>query len=144
MARKQIVILGGGTGGTMTANRLRRRFDADEAEIHVVDLDNRHVRNGIVFHENEVESVWIERDELLLDDGTVLPYDVLVVATGVRLQPEETDGLTGPGWNERVFTFYNPEGADALHGELERFDGGRLVVNLFDMPIKCPVAPLEF
>src|SRR6266705_2689390 len=170
MARKRIVILGGGTGGTMTANRLRRRFDADEAEIHVVVLDNRHVyqpgllfvpfglaqineivrprrrqfRNGIVFHENEVEEVWTERDELLLDDGTVLPYDALVIATGVRLQPEETEGLTGPGWNERVFTFYSPEGAEGLHDALERFDGGRLVVNLVDMPIKCPVAPLEF
>ena len=123
MSRKQIVILGGGTGGTMTANRLRRRFDADEAEIHVVDRDDRHVyqpgllfvpfglahvdeivrprrrqlRNGIVFHENEVESVALERDEVLLDDGTVLPYDVLVVASGVRLQPEETEGMTGAG-----------------------------------------------
>jgi sulfide:quinone oxidoreductase len=170
VARKRIVILGGGTGGTMTANRLRRRFDLDEAEIHVVDLDNRHVyqpgllfvpfglaqveevvrprrrqlRNGVRFHENEVESVWIERNEVLLDDGTVLPYDVLVVATGVRLQLEETEGLAGPGWNERVFTFYSPEGAEALRRALERFDGGRLVVNLVDMPIKCPVAPLEF
>src|SRR5437763_1363913 len=170
MTSKQIVILGGGTGGTMTANRLRRRFDADEAEIHVVDRDDRHVyqpgllfvpfglaqleeivrprrrqlRDGVVFHENEVEEVWVERDEVLLDDGSVLPYDVLVVASGVRLQPEETEGLTGPGWNERVFTFYTPPGADALRSALERFDGGRLVVNLVDMPIKCPVAPLEF
>ena len=167
--RKRIVILGGGTGGTITANRLRRRFDPDEAEIHVVDRDDRHVyqpgllfvpfglarvdeivkprrrqlRNGIVFHETELEGVWIERDEVLLGDGTVLPYDVLVVATGVVLQPEETEGLTGPGWNERVFTFYEPESADALRRALERFDRGRLVVNLVDMPIKCPVAPLE-
>jgi sulfide:quinone oxidoreductase len=74
----------------------------------------------------------------------VLPYDVLVVATGARLQPEETEGLAGPAWNERVFTFYEPESADALRGALDRFDGGRLVVNLVDMPIKCPVAPLEF
>src|SRR5437762_983831 len=170
MSRKRIVILGGGTGGTMTANRLRHRFDSDEAEIHVVDRDDKHVyqpgllfvpfglaqvgeivrprrrqlRNGVVFHENEVEEVWIERDEVLLDDGTVLSYDVLVTASGVRLQPEETEGLTGPGWNERVFTFYSPEGADALRGALQRFEGGRLVVNLVDMPIKCPVAPLEF
>ena len=50
MARKQIVILGGGTGGTMTANRLRRRFDPDEAEIHVVDRDDRHVyQPGLLF-----------------------------------------------------------------------------------------------
>jgi sulfide:quinone oxidoreductase len=170
VSKKQIVIIGGGTGGTITANRLRRRFDLEEAEIHVVDRDDRHVyqpgllfvpfglaqldeivrprrrqlRNGIAFHENEVEEVSIERDEVLLDDRTVLPYDVLVVASGVRLQPEETDGLTGPGWNERAFTFYSPEGADLLRKSLERFDGGRLVVNLVDMPIKCPVAPLEF
>jgi sulfide:quinone oxidoreductase len=167
---KRIVILGGGTGGTMTANRLRRRFDGDEAEIHVVDQDDRHVyqpgllflpfglarldelvrprrrqlRGGIVFHESAVEAVALDRDEVALGDGTVLPYDILVVATGTRLQPEETDGLTGAGWNDRVFTFYEPESAHALRTALERFDGGRLLVNLVDMPIKCPVAPLEF
>jgi sulfide:quinone oxidoreductase len=164
------VILGGGTGGTMTANRLRRRFDPGELEIHLVDRDDRHVyqpgllfvpfglahveeivrprqrqlRRDVVFHERRVESVWTERDEVLLDDGTVLPYDVLVVATGARLQPEETEGLTGPGWNERVFTFYSPEGADGLRRALDWFDGGRLLVNLVDLPVKCPVAPLEF
>ncbi|MGZ4365012.1 MAG: type III sulfide quinone reductase, selenoprotein subtype [Gaiellaceae bacterium] len=170
MSLKQIVILGGGTGGTMTANRLRRRYDPDEAEIHVVDRDDRHVyqpgllfvpfgltqleqivrprrrqlHDGIVFHENEVEEVWTERSEVLLDDGDVLPYDVLVVASGARLQPEETAGLTGPGWNERVFTFYTTEGAVGLQRALAHFDGGRLVVNIADMPIKCPVAPIEF
>jgi sulfide:quinone oxidoreductase len=170
VSKKQIVILGGGTGGTMTANRLRRRFDPDEAEIHVVDRDDLHVyqpgllfvpfglahideivrprrrqlRRDVIFHENDVRSVRIERDEVVLDDRTVLPYDVLVVATGVQLQPEETDGLTGPGWNERVFTFYTPEGAEQLERALAWFNGGRLVVNLVDMPVKCPVAPLEF
>src|SRR5205823_7473275 len=59
-------------------------------------------------------------------------------------QPEETEGLIAAGWNERVFTFYDAEGAEALYRALERFDGGRLVVNVVDMPIKCPVAPLEF
>jgi sulfide:quinone oxidoreductase len=170
VTRKQIVVLGGGTGGTIVANRLRRRFGSDEAEIHVVDRDNSHVYQpgllfvpfgmasvpdivrprrwqlirDVVFHENEIEEVWIERDEVLLDDGTVLPYDALIVATGVRLQPEETEGLGAQGWNERVFTFYEPESAEALRAALERFDRGRLVVNLIDMPIKCPVAPLEF
>jgi sulfide:quinone oxidoreductase len=170
MTRKRIVILGGGTGGTMTANRLRRRLEPEQAEIHVVDRDDLHVyqpgllfvpfgltevdeivrprgrqlRRDIAFHESEVQSVALDRDEVLLDDGTALPYDVLVVATGVHLQPEETDGLTGAGWNESVFTFYSPEGAEQLERALAWFDGGRLVVNLVDMPIKCPVAPLEF
>jgi sulfide:quinone oxidoreductase len=170
MSRKRIVVLGGGTGGTMVANRLHRHLGEDEADIAVVDRDDQHVyqpgllfvpfgladvedlvrprrrqlRNGIVFHENEVANVWIDRDEVLLDDGVVLPYDVLVVASGARLQPEETEGLAGPGWDERVFTFYAPESANALRTALERFDGGRVVVNLVDMPIKCPVAPLEF
>jgi sulfide:quinone oxidoreductase len=170
MSRKRIVIVGGGTGGTMAANRLRRRFDAEQAEIHVVDRDDRHLyqpgllfvpfgrtgvdelvrprrrqlRSGIVFHEAEIAWVELDHDELVLLDGEVIRYDVLVVASGARLQPEETDGLTGPGWNERVFTFYTPEGATALRRALERFDGGRLVINLVDLPVKCPVAPLEF
>jgi len=168
--KKRIVILGGGAGGTMTANRLRRRLELEEAEIYVIDRDDAHVyqpgllflpfgltrlddivrprweqlRDGIVFHEAEAEAVWLERNEVLLSDGAVLPYDVLVVATGARLQPEETEGLTAEGWNERAFTFYTPDGAEQLQRALEWFDGGRVVVNLVDMPIKCPVAPLEF
>jgi sulfide:quinone oxidoreductase len=170
MSRKQIVILGGGTGGTMTANRLSRLYGADEAEIHVVDRNDRHVyqpgllfvpfglasldeivrprrrqlRNGVRFHEAEVAWVELDRDEVVLLDGSVLRYDVLVIASGSRLQPDETEGLTGPGWNERVFTFYDPDGAEGLRRALARFHGGRLVVNVVDMPIKCPVAPLEF
>jgi sulfide:quinone oxidoreductase len=170
VSKKQIVVLGGGTGGTMAANRLRRRFAQDEAAIHVVDRDDRHLYqpgllfvpfgsvsvdeivrprrrqllSGIVFHETEVAWAELDHNEVVLLDGDVLPYDVLVIASGARLQPDETDGLTGPGWNERVFTFYTPEGADALRRALSRFEGGRLIVNLVDMPIKCPVAPLEF
>jgi sulfide:quinone oxidoreductase len=165
-----IVILGGGTGGTMMANRLRRRYDEAEATITVVDKDDRHVyqpgllfvpfgladvgeivkprqkqlHSGIAFREAEVDRVVLAEDKVLLADGSALPYDVLVIATGVALQPEETEGLEGPGWREHVFTFYDVPGAEQLARALEGFDGGRLVVNLIDMPIKCPVAPLEF
>ena len=168
--RKQVVILGGGTGGTITANRLRKRFGADDADIHVVDRDDRHVyqpgllfvpfclaetneivrprrnqlRRGIEFHEDEVESVALDRQRVTLAGGAVLPYDVLVVASGARLLPEETEGLLGPGWGERVHTFYELEAAARLRTALARLDGGRLVVDIADMPIKCPVAPIEF
>ena len=69
---------------------------------------------------------------------------MLVIATGAALLPEETEGLTGPGWQERVFTFYTLDGAAALRDALRRFETGRLVVNMIDLPVKCPVAPLEF
>ena len=52
--------------------------------------------------------------------------------------------MSGPGWMENVFTFYTPEGATALAQALRAFDAGRVVVSCVDMPIKCPVAPLEF
>jgi sulfide:quinone oxidoreductase len=168
-ARPRIVVLGGGTGGTLTANRLRREL-ADEVEIHVVDQDDRHVYQPallfvpfgiakvwdivrsrkkqllprITFHESGIDHVSLEDDVVYLEDGPALGYDVLVVATGAVLQPEETEGMTGPGWHERVFTFYDAVGASALAGAMDRFEGGNVLVNLVDMPIKCPVAPLEF
>ena len=167
---RRLVILGGGTGGTLAANKLRRLFGQDEVVITVVDQDDRHVyqpgllfvpfglthpedivrprqrqlHKGIDFVRSAIDHVDIESDEVHLEDGQVLPYDVLVVATGARLVPEETEGLTGPGWMEKVFTFYTPEGAAALEAALSTFDGGRVVVAVVDMPIKCPVAPLEF
>jgi sulfide:quinone oxidoreductase len=167
---QHVVILGGGTGGTLTANRLRRRFSSDELAITVVDQDDRHVyqpgllfvpfglthvediarprrrqlRHGIDFRPTGIDHVDIDARQVHLADGTSLAYDVLIVATGATLVPEETEGLTGEGWMQNVFTFYSPEGAAALEAALARFDGGRLVVNVVDMPIKCPVAPLEF
>jgi sulfide:quinone oxidoreductase len=166
----RIVILGGGTGGTLTANRLRRIFTPAEAEITVVDQDDRHVyqpgllfvpfglthpedivrsrrrqlHKGIGFIQSAVERVDVASNTVELVAGPTLGYDVLIVATGAVLAPEETEGLTGPGWMEKVFTFYSPEGAAALEAALATFDGGRVVVNVIDMPIKCPVAPLEF
>ena len=166
----RIVVLGAGTGGTLVANRLRRVYSDAEASISVVDQDDCHVyqpgllfvpfgmahrdeiarprgrqlHHGIDYVVDQIEKVDLEDRRVDLASGRQLPYDVLVVATGATLAPEETDGLTGDGWLERVFTFYNLEGAEALARRLEWFDRGRLVVNVVEMPIKCPVAPLEF
>ena len=165
----RIVIVGGGTAGTLTANRLDRLY-GDAAEIVVVDRDDRHIyqpgllfvpfgteklegivrsrraqlRAGVDLRLAAVERVQTGANEVQLADGSTLPYDVLVIATGASLLPSETEGLTGRGWGERVFSFYSLEEAAALREALSRFDRGRLVVNVCDMPIKCPVAPLEF
>jgi len=166
---KRIVILGGGTGGTLAANRLRHEL-GDTAAITVIDRDNSHIYQpglllvpfglarpdkivrprarqlapGIGYQQSAVDHVDIERREVHLEAGTVLPYDVLIVATGAALLPGETDGLTEAMAQGRAFSFYEPAGAAALRDALARFDGGRIVVNVVDMPIKCPVAPLEF
>ena len=170
----RIVVLGGGTAGTIAANRLRRLFDRDvsagRTTITVVDQDNQHVyQPGLLFvpfgtyDPNElvrprrrqlhprvklvqemIDRVETTNSRVHLTSGATLDYDVLIIATGTRIAPEETEGMTGPGWQERVFDFYTLEGATKLRDALARFDGGHLVVNIVDMPIKCPVAPLEF
>jgi sulfide:quinone oxidoreductase len=167
---RRIAIIGGGTGGTLVANRLRRRLSPEEAEIVVVDRDDRHVyqpgllfvpfglqepegivrsrsaqlRDGVEFRLADVDRVEVGENAVHLADGPPLDYDVLVVASGASLLYEETEGLRGPGWGESVFAFYTVADAVALRDALRGFAGGRLVVNMIDMPIKCPVAPLEF
>ena len=166
----RIVILGGGTGGTLTANRLRRKYSTAEAEIVVVDQDDRHIyqpgllfvpfglthpedivrprgrqlHDGITYLQTAIDHVDVAANRVFLSDGADLAYDLLVVATGTNVLPEETEGLTGPGWMEKMFTFYTLEGASALEHALAGFEGGRIVIDIVDMPIKCPIAPLEF
>ena len=167
---KRLVVLGAGTAGTLLANQLRRRISTDELQIDVVDRDDAHVyqpgllfvpfglavpeglvrsrgaqlRREIGYHQVEIDSVSLADQRVNLADGSGLPYDALVIATGARLLPEETEGMTGSGWQESVFTFYDLPGAAALRDALDRFEGGRLVVDIADFPIKCPVAPIEF
>jgi sulfide:quinone oxidoreductase len=167
--RSRIVILGGGTAGTLVANRLVRRL-GDSVDVTVVDQDDSHVYqpgllfvpfgranpedlsrsrrrqmdDAVRFVPSGVDSVDLAANRVTLSDHEDLDYDVLVIASGARLVPEETEGLTGPGWNDRVFTFYTPEGAAGLQRAVRDFSGGRIVVNVVDLPIKCPVAPLEF
>ncbi|GAQ51809.1 NADH dehydrogenase-like protein YjlD [Streptomyces acidiscabies] len=165
-----IVILGSGTAGTLTANRLRRKYDEGECRITVVDQDDDHVyqpgllfvpfglaqphalvrsrprqlHEGIDYRRSRIDRVDLDARTVHFAVGGWLAYDVLVVATGARLLPEETEGLTSPGRGENMFTFYDLPGAVGLRHALEHFDGGRVVVNVADLPIKCPVAPLEF
>ncbi|TAK30758.1 MAG: NAD(P)/FAD-dependent oxidoreductase [Myxococcaceae bacterium] len=167
---KRIVILGAGTGGTMMANKLVRALPEDGWRVTVVDRDDVHIyQPGLLFlpfgqyreedivkrrkhlldprvelRLGEIDRVAPDESRVVMQGGVALPYDVLIVATGSRILPEQTQGLTGVGWKDTAFDFYTLEGALALRNALEDFKGGRVVLNVAEMPIKCPVAPLEF
>ena len=85
-----------------------------------------------------------EENHVLLTDGRRLDYDLLVIATGTVPRPEETEGLDGSLWYKQIFDFYTYEGACKLADFLKTWEGGKLVLNIAESIIKCPIAPLEF
>ncbi len=167
---KKLLVLGAGTAGTMVVNKLRRRLQETEWSITVVDPSPQHhyqpgylllpfgmyepqelvkptrdfIPRGVDFVEGEIDLVEPEERRVVLTDGTALDYDYLVIATGTSPRPDQTPGLDGPEYGKSIHDFYTLEGAVALRDRLRTWDGGRLVVQVVEMPIKCPVAPLEF
>lgn len=169
---KKLVIIGGGAAGTMMANHLSKKVPEGDLKITIIDNSNVHYyQPGFLFipfgiySENmvykprrdyipgnvnfilaKVDRVDPEKDQVILADGEKINYDILVMATGCRIAPEEIEGMTGPEskYNENIFDFYTPEGASNLARFLKYWKGGKMVLNIAEMPIKCPVAPLEF
>jgi sulfide:quinone oxidoreductase len=167
---RNLVILGGGTAGTMIANKLQKRLRDDGWTITVVDRDDEHhyqpgylfvpfvgytpdeivrsrhhfVADGVTLVYDEIDRVSPEDQVVHLGSGRTLDYDYLVIATGTTPRPDQTPGMLGAEWRRSIFDFYTLDGARALAQALENFDHGRLVVHIAEMPIKCPVAPLEF
>lgn len=168
---KTLLILGAGTGGTMTANQMARHLDPTEWKIIIVDRDENHyyqpgflfipfgiyTQSDVIkpkrnFLPPQVEMVFSDIELIepednrvrLTRENRVIHYDYLVIATGTHLVPEETPGMVDGGWRKNVFDFYSIDGATSLNRFLKFWKGGRMVVNVVEMPIKCPVAPLEF
>jgi sulfide:quinone oxidoreductase len=167
---KRLVVLGAGTAGTMVANKLRARLPHEQWTVTAVDRDDlhryqpgylflpfgtyrpgqvtrsrrRYLRRGVELVLGEVEAISPEASSVLLTNGRRLPYDILVLATGTSPRPDQTPGMGGPLWHQSIHDFYSYDGALALATALPRWSGGRLVVHVTDVPIKCPVAPLEF
>ncbi len=166
---RTVLVLGAGTAGTMVANRLRRRLDAGW-EIVVVEPEAVHryqpgylflpfggyrreqlerpveacLVNGVDLRRGEVDHVSTDEHQVVLVDGTRLDYDQLVVATGVTPRPEQVPGLLDDRvWRRSAHDFYTIDGSIALREALNGFTGGRVLVHVAEMPIKCPVAPLE-
>jgi len=166
---KHLVVLGAGTGGTMVANRMARRLPPGW-DLSVIDPSPTHLyQPGLLFlpfgarDERQMQRTrtrtldgavaWIpqavdrvdpDTRQVHLEGGDSLAYDLLVIASGAHLRPEETPGLMDGEWRQSIHDFYTLDGAQALRGALADFQGGRLVLNAVEMPIKCPVAPLEF
>jgi sulfide:quinone oxidoreductase len=160
----KVVVLGGGVGGTLTANLVARELGRD-ARVTVVDPTGMHVyQPGFLYLAlGQANGRWLSRDERTLlrrdvglvverairihpEAGTVqlarggsLDWDYLVIATGARLVPERVSGLI-----EGTHEFYSLEGAQRLREELRRFRGGRIHVGVAGIPYKCPPAPVEF
>jgi sulfide:quinone oxidoreductase len=167
---KRLLVLGAGTAGTMAVNKLRPRLPREEWKITVVDSADTHyyqpgylfipfgtyrpdevtrptkrfIPAGVDLVTGEVDRVVPDENRVVLVDGAELGYDYLVIATGTTPRPDQTPGMTGDQWRASIHEFYTYDGAVALAEKLRTWPGGRLVVQVVEMPIKCPVAPLEF
>jgi sulfide:quinone oxidoreductase len=166
---KRLLVLGAGTAGTMAVNKLRPKLARDEWKITIVDQHDTHhyqpgylfvpfgiyqpdeivkptkrfIPSGVDLVRGEIDRVLPDEQQVLLVDGTRLAYDYLVIATGTSPRPDETPGMADD-LGGSVHEFFTLEGATRLAEVLKTWTGGRLVVHLTEMPIKCPVAPLEF
>ncbi|MCA9348952.1 NAD(P)/FAD-dependent oxidoreductase [Candidatus Saccharibacteria bacterium] len=163
---KKIVIIGAGTAGIMLSNKLvKHKLDVtviDSSEVHYYqpgflflpfgkyNLDklrrplSKLINKKVTHLRDRVASINYSGNSLTTESGQEVGYDILVIATGTHIDASATQGLSGAGWRKNIFDFYTPDGAMALREALQNFTQGKLVVQIMDMPIKCPVAPLEF
>ena len=167
---KHLVILGAGTAGTMMANHLSHHLKKSEWKISIVDERKEHhyqpdylflpfdiyspddiiksidefIPKDAELFRGSIDKIVPKENKVQMADGSELNYDVLIIATGAKIAPEETEGMKGSEWHKSVFDFYTFEGSLALRNKLRDWQGGKLVVHITEMPIKCPVAPLEF
>jgi len=165
---KKVVILGSGAGGTMVAAKLREELSISEWQITIIDNDEIHhyqpgwlfipfgvytaedcakpkrefIPKGVDFVLDEVVGVNPDNRQVEGKQNRY-DYDWLVIASGCRIVPEEVEGMMD-SWLGDIHNFYTLEGSVELHKKLKYFDSGRLVLNIVEMPIKCPVAPIEF
>ena len=165
---KKLLILGSGAGGVMVATQIRKKLDPRQWKITIIDRTWQHhyqpgwlfvpfgiygindcikpqadfIPAGVDFVQDEITNVDPVKKVVSCKGGDH-SYDWIVVATGCRIVPEEIDGMMD-GWGQDVHNFYTPDGSIALAKKLKHFKKGKLVLNIAEMPIKCPVAPLEF
>ncbi len=154
----------------MMANHLSKKLPIGEWNITIVDQTEKHyyqpgflflavdtyseedcykkrenfLPSSVRYVQQKIELIDGDNRTVVLAEGDQLEYDILIIATGSQIAPEEVDGMAGEEWQKSVFDFYTFEGALNLRNKLREWEGGKLAVHITEMPIKCPVAPLEF
>jgi len=167
---RKLVILGAGTAGTMMLNKLYNAIDSNEWHITIVDKDETHYYQpgflfipfeiysrrdvikpkrdffppGVDVIMSEIDRIEPDKNRVILTGNKVIPYDYLIIATGSRIDPTEVEGMMDGLWHKQIFDFYTIDGACKLRNFFKHWEGGKLVIHITEMPIKCPVAPLEF
>ncbi|MCH8067981.1 MAG: NAD(P)/FAD-dependent oxidoreductase [Candidatus Marinimicrobia bacterium] len=162
MEHKTVLILGGGVGGLVTANNLRKSL-GKEHRIIVIDQDRQHrfapsflwlmtglrkpekicrdlnslSKKGIEFVEGKIAQ-FDAKSKTVEVNGRQFSGDYVVVSLGANLVPDSVPGLETTGHN-----FYTMEGAEGLRDALRNFKSGDLVVLITSIPYKCPAAPYE-
>ncbi len=165
---QNVLVLGGGVGGTLVANlisrKIKKQIDAGDARVTVVDATGEHVyQPGFMYIAmgNQDPKSLRKPERRLLDDRVelvvaevvhideearkvslagdrTLDYDYLILATGSRILPEAIEHF-----EQEAHHFYSEEAALRLRHALDAFSGGKVVVGIAGMPYKCPPAPLE-
>lgn len=168
-----VVVLGDGIGGIVTANLLLKKARRSNISLQLKLVGNSPIHNyqpGLLFLpfqkpgyrklsdiqketarfispgiEYVLETIMaIDTDHrTVTTDRQTLNYDWLVLALGCRTLVDAVEGLTEQ-WGKTAHGFYTPGSAMRLASALESFKGGDLLIDVAEMPIKCPVAPLEF
>lgn len=169
----RVLVLGDGIGGIVTANLLSKKARKKNLPLDLKLVGNSPVHTyqpGLLFLPfqkpgyrklsdiqkktanfitrhveyvcENITAIDTGRRQVTTEKQT-LSYDWLVLALGCRTLIGEVEGLPEQ-WGKTVHGFYTPDSAMRLAAALADFEGGDLVVDVADLPIKCPVAPLEF
>ena len=167
---EHVVIVGGGTGGSVLANdladRLEPELDAGDVRITLINDDADHVYKPVwlyvPFGQREpddgrrpLEDLVDDRVDIRIDRVTEIDTDAERLESMEGDDTIEYDHLvlaTGstlvpeeiPGLADGGHDYYSESGAVDLRDELLSLTEGRLVLSVVGTPHMCPAAPLEF
>ncbi|MEB3806074.1 MAG: FAD-dependent oxidoreductase [Desulfurococcales archaeon] len=164
---KDILILGGGTGGIVAALAFAEAKKKHGLDINVtlVNKDEWHYMpplwmdvalEGLPLDKTRApikglekygvnvvikEAVKIDPDNRSVEaaDGTKLAYDYLFVTLGLRNGWEAI-----PGYDKAGYHNYEPEAAVEFNKALQQFKGGKIVIVAPELPFRCGIYPVEF